>query len=148
MSSLNEDSADHDIIDDLGKDESISTKKPYVLTDKRKAALEKARATRLSNANLRKQKREAEIKRIKNSEKMDLVNTDELAELKSLVKSLIDKKNDIVVDELDEELPVKKPVRRKIKKVIVPELSDVESTDIEVVKKPARRKVKKVVVAN
>ena len=125
-------------------DEGIQkeTKKPYVLTEARKAQFDKARLVRQSNIESKK-KIQDEKDEIYNNLKADLLKKKDkknVKKQKSQIKKLIEE----VESDSDEEIIIKK-VKAPKKKIIYVE-SD-ESEDEEIIEKPKRKdKPKDVVV--
>ena len=116
-------------------------KKPYVLTDARKAQFDKARLVRQSNIETKKKIQE-EKDEIYNNIKKDLEKKKDkknVKKQKSQIKKLIEE----VESDSDEEIIIKK-VKAPKKKIIYVE-SD-ESEDEEIIEKPKRKEKPKDVV--
>ena len=118
-------------------------KKPYVLTEARKAQFDKARLVRQSNIESKKKIQE-EKDEIYNNIKADLLKKKDkknVKKQKSQIKKLIEE----VESDSDEEIIIKK-VKAPKKKIIYVE-SD-ESEDGEIIEKPKRKEKPKDVVVD
>lgn len=138
--------------------EQVKKKRNYEMTEKRVNALEKARKTRQANALIRKNNREAFKKQLKIAENYrgPVENTNEINELKDMLKKLLLEKEQKVKEEPErkqekQELEIKivkekkKPVK-PIKKVKVVEVTDTDATEseIELVKPKRVRATRKI----
>ena len=136
-----EDTKDIEEISDEGIQKKTKPKKPYVLTEARKAQFDKARLVRQSNIESKKKIQE-EKDEIYNNIKKDLEKKKDkknVKKQKSQIKKLIEE----VESDSDEEIIIKK-VKAPKKKIIYVE-SD-ESEDGEIIEKPKRKEKPKDVV--
>lgn len=131
--------------------EQVKKKRNYEMTEKRVNALEKARKTRQANALIRKNNREAFKKQLKIAENYrgPVESTNEINELKEMLKKLLLEKEESKLKEQPETKPEKqeleikivKEKKKPVKKVKIVEVTDTDATvesEIEVVKKPKR----------
>lgn len=146
------DESDDDTKDIIEPVEISKRKASYVLTEKRKSALTKAREVRQANALIRKANKEAFKKQLKAAEnyRPPVENTNEINELKDMLKKLLLEKEQKVKEEPEpkqekQELEIKivrekKEKKKPVKKVKVVEVTDTDATEseIELVKKPKR----------
>ena len=114
----------------------VKEKKPYVLTDARKAQFEKARLIQKEKA-LQKKKENDELKQIE-KEKQELLKLKQEKEKKAKIKEIKKIKKEIEVESSDseeeEEEPPKKPVvEKKKKKKIVVHDDDDDGTEEETI---------------